>query len=579
MATFNGTQAADTISGTNEDDIITGLGGADVINGAAGNDVITGGAGADDILGGAGNDTIIVDAAAELAAGEDIDGGDDDDTLAVDLLDADDLSSGTGAATISGVAITGTFQNVEYVQVSNASDFMLDLTSGEDQVFAFDLSLDSNDFGATGATDVDGATYTAATDVIDADGVAFDEDEGVVINGTTYADGDEYTTAAGGTVAIAFDGANNVWTFHYTATPQAVIEMGETVEDEVLDVQATDTNGNVITIAVSLDSTVDDTVDLSATGEDVDTATRVIADNDNASTITDGEGNDTIIGGTLADDITLQSDANNTVWAGATDAGNDTVTVTGHGENIIGAGAGGDLLDIDGDGNNTLFGGAGADTFDIAGDGDNTAWGGASDDADTFTVTGEGNNTLGGGLGVDVFNVGGTGDNIIFAGADDDNDDINITGTGNNTVFGGQGEDGDGANDIDVTGTGNNTIYNGNGDDFVDFSAAATGDNVAYGGAGDDTFTFAVGATGTVIFETGHGSDSVTGLELDGVVEVDLSAFGFADADDVLNSMTDGANGVDLFITAGQVITLENDAGDLTLADLQAADPADWLIL
>jgi hypothetical protein len=85
--------------------------------------------------------------------------------------------------------------------------------------------------------------------------------------------------------------------------------------------------------------------------------------------------------------------------------------------------------------------------------------------------------------------------------------------------------------------------------------------------------------TATVIVESGNGSDLIdnfgTGVDVDGSTKIDLSALGFADADDVLSNMSTSGTGVALFVTAGQVITLD----DVTLANLQAADPADWLIL
>jgi len=576
MATFNGTQVADTISGTNDADIITGLAGNDTINGADGNDTITGGVGDDNILGGAGDDLIVLGDDEEGSGTQVIDGGDDNDTVQIaDLDDGDALLN--GAATIGGVG--NTVSNVEFFQIGNASDFIL--TVGEDAVFAMDQTLTSDQSAGTasGATGIEGATFTSGT--IDFDGVAFDEAEGIVINGTTYAAGDTYTTAAGGEVAITF--ASNEWNLNYTAAPQSNIELGETAEDEVLAIQATQaTTGAVIDIAVTLDMSAGANINLNTLGVTADT--RVVAAAA-GSTITDGAGSDVLVGGAAGDTFTIQSDADNAIWAGAADNAADTINITGNGNNTAAGGADNDNFNVGGNGANTLFGGTGADTFTFTdAEGNNTAWGGSDTGIDTFSLDADtdGNNVLGGGEGADVFTVAGDGNNTLYLGADDDRDSVTISGNGDNTVFGGANGDGSGANSnqITISGTGANTIFNGAGDDdAVSLTAAATGDNVLYGGAGDDTFTFAVGAVGTLILETGNGSDSLTGLELDGKVSVDLSALGFADANDVLANMTDGTNGVELFVTAGQVITLENNAGNLTVSDLQAADPADWLIL
>ncbi len=178
----------------------------------------------------------------------------------------------------------------------------------------------------------------------------------------------------------------------------------------------------------------------------------------------------------------------------------------------------------------------------------------------------------------------GDGANTIYGGKDADADDaaadtITIAGDGDNTVYGG-GADGDPfGNVIIVSGGGDNIIFNGGGDDTVDLSGA-TGDNTLYAGAGNDTIDLDAGTgTATVIVELGNGSDVLdnfgTGVTVDGTTKIDLSALGFADADDVLSNMTTNGSGVSLFVTAGQVITLD----DVTLANLQAADPADWLIL
>ena len=62
---------------------------------------------------------------------------------------------------------------------------------------------------------------------------------------------------------------------------------------------------------------------------------------------------------------------------------------------------------------------------------------------------------------------------------------------------------------------------------------------------------------------------------LQAAIDVDLSALGFGDADDVLANMTDDGTDVALFVTAGQTITFTS----IDLSELQQADPDDWLIV
>lgn len=59
MATYNGTDAANSYVGTSAGDLIFGYGGDDILHGQGGNDTIDGGTGDDSITGGDGNDSVI----------------------------------------------------------------------------------------------------------------------------------------------------------------------------------------------------------------------------------------------------------------------------------------------------------------------------------------------------------------------------------------------------------------------------------------------------------------------------------------------------------------------------------------
>ena len=195
-----------------------------------------------------------------------------------------------------------------------------------------------------------------------------------------------------------------------------------------------------------------------------------------------------------------------------------------------------------------MYGGAGEDSVYSHGDGDNMIFGGA--DNDDLYVYGDGDNQVYGGADEDYIYVGGDGNNMVDGGAG--NDDINIYGDGDNMVYGGDGDD----------------------DIYID----GDGDNMVYGGAGADTFEFSGSPTavGTLVFGTGDGADEIINFdETSGNHKVDLSALGFADADDVLDNMTQDGGDTVLFVTAGQTVTFDG----VDLVDLQSADPDDWLIL
>jgi Ca2+-binding RTX toxin-like protein len=85
---------------------LTGNAGANTLNAGAGNDTLIGGAGADILLGGLGADTFVIESAAQLAAGEQINGGAEAatlDTLRLDAAGAYDLSSFTTITNIDQI--------------------------------------------------------------------------------------------------------------------------------------------------------------------------------------------------------------------------------------------------------------------------------------------------------------------------------------------------------------------------------------------------------------------------------------------------------------------------------------------
>jgi Ca2+-binding RTX toxin-like protein len=553
MAEINGTNnaVAENLAGSIADDVIFGFGGPDFINGAGGNDIIDGGAGVDDILGGAGDDTII--ALAGEIAGDIIDGGDGVDTLVTDLAAGAVINNfGTANASLNGFAISNvntafTTENLEFVQVSNASDFLLDL--GSDATFGLDISALSTG-AAAGVATLGFLDYTAtATGGTVAANTSTDLTAGVIIGGVTYATGATFVTADGGTVTVGDNATNFTLSYAPLAIDTYAVGVSGLATDDVLN------DSLVATVTLADASTVDVAVDFS-----IDLGANFDATAAAAGITSKGDFQANTMTGSLFDDV---------IWAGA-DSGIDNDTLSGLA------------------GNDTLAGGDGSDVIDGGAD-DDIIYAGAGNDGTSVTVGifgGTGDDKIFGGEGNDFLN----GDTVASAGTGlttDGNDTIyGGAGTGTDTIHGNGGDDiifgGDGIDAL-YGNDGNDTIYNGAGNDiFVDGGA---GDDVLWGGAGNDTLTGGLG-NDTFGFISGNGLDIVadwnfgaytTASDIGDVL--DLSAFGFTDAQDVINSMTDlNGGGVQLVLAAGTVVSL-NVGTALSVNDFQIEAITDWVLV
>ncbi len=224
-------------------------------------------------------------------------------------------------------------------------------------------------------------------------------------------------------------------------------------------------------------------------------------------------------------------------------AGDDTLN-GGEGSDVLFGDEGVDVLNGDA-GIDFLYGGAGNDVLN-GNDGDDRLNGGADNDAlnggagddrlkgkdgDDVLNGGEGSDVLFGDEGDDVL-IGGTGDDFLYGGRDHDELD---GGAGNDRLRGNLGEDtlnGDAGNDNLYGGGGNDMLNGGAGNDFL---FGENGTDVLDGGAGNDRlYGGADGAVDTFVFAAGYGDDRVRQFE-DGMDQIDLSAYGFADAADALS--------------------------------------------
>lgn len=204
--------------------------------------------------------------------------------------------------------------------------------------------------------------------------------------------------------------------------------------------------------------------------------------------------------------------------------GADAIDLTGSGANhLIFGGKGADTI-TSGNGNSTLYGGSaqsdstdGADSF-IVGSGSNVIYGNAGADGVTFSsVTSLTNKlTFYGGIGADsITAVGSSGTFEVYGGPD--SDQIRLTSSsGNNTIYGGLGTD-----TIDVSGsTGNHTIYGGDGfsdaADGNDVITLGNGNTLLYANAGADVVTANAASGRNATIYLGAGADSLTSAAASG---------------------------------------------------------------
>jgi Ca2+-binding RTX toxin-like protein len=257
--------------------------------------------------------------------------------------------------------------------------------------------------------------------------------------------------------------------------------------------------------------------------------------------IRSGRGDDLAYGGT-GDDHLRGEAGNDELYGGA----GDDALLTGRGNDLAFGGQGNDHL-IGEQGQDTLYGGAGDDT--IAAGGHTRAYGGAGNDS----ITGRGGyDTLVGGTGNDSLYGGGGGD-LLTGGAGDDsarggagNDWIGGE-AGNDRLFGGLGDDTIGG------GLGDDRIFGGAGSDLI---LGSCGTDRLYGGADADSFRFFADPTGRSKIH-----DFEDDLDL-----LDLSAFGFADAEAALALAIETPSGAVRFDIDGQLITV------LDISKAQLAD-------
>jgi Ca2+-binding RTX toxin-like protein len=328
-----------------------------------------------------------------------------------------------------------------------------------------------------------------------------------------------------------------------------------------------------------------------------------------------GAGDDTIVGGDMADDF--RGNTGNDSLDGR--GGDDTLSALS-GNNVMDGGAGDDSIsggtDNDtmhsGAGNDTLIGGLGNDVYHLDGPGIkllveksgqgvddvHTAQGhalgeffenlsllghddvrGVGNALDNALTGNAGANRLGGSTGNDTIN-GGQGDDSLYGGGGDDSllggegDDYLTSGAANDTVNGDDGNDvlmgqrgsdllngGDGS-DLIIGGSGNDTLLGGREDDTL---IGGEGADQMNGAAGIDTFVWNSAGESP----NSGGRDRIVSFET-GLDLLDFSALGIADVN-IGGAFTGGG--------VASIRTFESGGGDTRVfADVDGNGSTDMRI-
>lgn len=358
------------LTGTEGDDTITGGADDDTLNGAGGDDLIDGRAGDDEITGGAGDDSIWADDGADTVFG-----GAGDDVL-------------DGTQTAPFVIDTPLTETDTTTPTQNDSD------TGDRTV------------GDTETTEVEGPIIDPADPMIG----------NQLLDGGTGDDtliGDQGDTLTGG------DGADS---FIVDADAEALLES----------VLLTDFDPTTDTLTLNVDGL--DVGDPTEDGFGFDVETNDLSDGSGMEVVIQGVVVATLVGVTVADDITISVVAENTGAANPGTFSNlgdgDDTIVGAASDDTVNGGEGNDVLEglagrdvLHGDaGDDTLDGGAGRDDLS-GGAGNDLLIGGGNDEAPVTTVVQE---LLDGGAGDDTLQ---TGDGFVALTGGEGTDVFEITRT------------------------------------------------------------------------------------------------------------------------------------------------------
>jgi Ca2+-binding RTX toxin-like protein len=552
--------------------IVFGEGGNDTVIGGALNDTISGGEGADFANGRNGNDLVSGDGGNDTLQGgtglDFVDGGDGDDQVLGLGSSGDTLRGGPGNDTLDGGAGTGDI-------ISEIGDVSFTLTATQLTGLGTDTVLN-----VEGAVLVGGASANAIN--VSVSGVP-----------TTLTGGGGNDTITGGTAIDVLVESGDV---DFSLTDSGLTGLGADSFTSIELVQLTGGVGNNV-------------LDASASSR--------------AVTLSGGDGNDTLIGGSAADVVFGEAGDDQLTGNGGVDAllggdGVDRLVESGDNDFTLGSGSLDGLVKdiINAFEEAELTGGASANTIIVTtfagavtlhGGGGNDSLEGTSfndvldgGDGDDTLKGEDGNDTLDGGSGADNL-LGGVGNDLISGG--DGNDRLrgelgtDSLLTGDDTLNGDGGNDdidGESGNDVIFGGTDPDTVVGGSGNDSL---SGDNGTDLIYGGVGNDTIDGGGGAddlrgddgddtvfggTENDILQGGAGNDSIAGDDGDDQVLGDtgndtLSGSGGNDLvdGDLGNDLLNGGDGNDRLRGLDGDDTIFGDAGQDSLLGMLGNDSLD----
>lgn len=481
-----GSNGFDTISGLNGNDTIDGGRGADRLDGGSGNDRLLGGTGRDTLIGGTGNDTL--------------DGGADDDRYEASGTQAEfDTFNDTGVAgsdtlvNIGSTALTlNGFSIANGIESINGNNQAI-LGNNNANVLNFSGVSLNNVLFIGGANGNDSITGNSANNDLRGNNGDDTIDGGA---GDDWLDGgsqnDRLLGAAGDDTIIGGSGTDTLDGGEGNDTYNAVGNQAEFDTFTDSGTSGTDTLSNLAGTALTLNGfALNNGIDVingnnqAIIGNNNGNAFNFSAVTfNNVSFVSGGNGDDSIIGTALSDNLQGGS-------------GDDTIN-GGAGADRLDGGAQNDIL-LGGIGDDTLVGGTGNDTLDGGEGSDNYEVAITQAEFDLFTDTGtSGNDTLrntgNSSLTLNGFSITNglefvDGNNREIRG-NNNNNSFNFSAVAlSNVLF----VDGGNGNDFFVGSAASDNLRGGNGNDTIDGGNGA--DNL-FGGAGNDSFIFNSSSTG-----------------------------------------------------------------------------------
>ncbi|MEW5249958.1 hypothetical protein [Microbulbifer discodermiae] len=529
MTNVEGNNSNNTLQGTERADTIDGKGGNDTIYAGDGDDVIIGGSGADALYGQGGNDTFIVEgndgSADRFDGGEGFDqilGGSGDDSIRISVF--------SGSATVERIDGAGGYNAIYGTSANNTLDF----SNTELLNIAFIDGLGGNDtiYGSPGSDKIIGNSGSdnlygnAGDDIFYISGLDSGADRvsgGAGFDRVIGAEGDDwfrFSVFSGDARVEAIDGGDGSNRIIGTSANNTLDFRGVSLLN-IARLDAAEGNDTLYGSSIA-DEIVGGLGSDRLYGEGGDDRFLLTGGDTGFDVYSGGEGDDWLLG-SPGDDIFRLS-----VFSGAATV--EVIDGDGGDNRIIGSSANNTLdftntrlLSIEridaAAGNDTVYGSAAVDRIE-GGVGSDVLYGNGGADVFLLTAGDTGFDQYRGGEGSDRILGSSGGDEIrlsVFSG--DARVEIIDGAGGNNRILGSSANNTLDFSDTQLdnifaidAGAGNDTVYGSQQADRIMVSAGS--DNL-YGSGGDDTFVLGEGDTGVNRIDGGAGFDRLLAGDTD----------------------------------------------------------------